>query len=191
MTKIKLCGLSRRCDIEAANELRPDYIGFVFSPKSKRYVTPEQAMEPKRMLSPEIQAVGVFVDEAPETVADLLNNGVIDMAQLHGEEDENEIAQLRRRTDKPIVKAFLQPARYMSVGGIMECWQKPLEVYNYETLKDDPLIDVDTIGLKGSSHECVQVLLPPPLKGAGMMMEGADKAAVEKLVSILNDKHII
>ena len=106
MTKIKLCGLSRRCDIEAANELRPDYIGFVFSPKSKRYVTPEQAMELKRMLSPEIQAVGVFVDEAPETVADLLNNGVIDMAQLHGEEDENEIAQLRRRTDKPIVKAF-------------------------------------------------------------------------------------
>ena len=84
----------------------------------------------------------------------------------------------------------LNPARYMSVGGIMECYQKPLEIYNYETLKDDPLIDVDTIGLKGSPTN-VYKSFSPPVKGAGMMMEGADKATVEKLVSILNDKHII
>ena len=84
----------------------------------------------------------------------------------------------------------LNPARYMSVGGIMECYQKPLEVYNYETLKDDPLIDVTTIGLKGSPTN-VYKSFSPPVKGAGMMMEGADKATVEKLVSILNDKHII
>ena len=84
----------------------------------------------------------------------------------------------------------LNTARYMSVGGIMECYQKPLEIYNYETLKDDPLIDVDTIGLKGSPTN-VYKSFSPPVKGAGMMMEGADKATVEKLVSILNDKHII
>ena len=84
----------------------------------------------------------------------------------------------------------LNDARYMSVGGIMECYQKPLEIYNYETLKDDPLIDVDTIGLKGSPTN-VYKSFSPPVKGAGMMMEGADKATVEKLVSILNDKHII
>ena len=75
-------------------------------------------------------------------------------------------------------------------GGIMECYNKPLEIYNYETLKDDPLIDVDTIGLKGSPTN-VYKSFSPPVKGAGMMMEGADKATVEKLVSILNDKHII
>lgn len=84
----------------------------------------------------------------------------------------------------------LNEARYMSVGGIMECYQKPLEIYNYETLKDDPLIDVTTIGLKGSPTN-VYKSFSPPVKGAGMMMEGADKATVEKLVSILNDKHII
>ena len=84
----------------------------------------------------------------------------------------------------------LNDARYMSVGGIMECYNKPLEIYNYETLKDDPLIDVDTIGLKGSPTN-VYKSISPPVKGAGMMMEGADKATVEKLVSILNDKHII
>ena len=106
MTKIKFCGLSRPCDIEVANELRPEYIGFVFAPESRRYVTPEKAMELKQMLLPEIKAVGVFVNENTETIADLLNNGVIDIAQLHGDEDGDYIKRLRQLTDKPIIKAF-------------------------------------------------------------------------------------
>lgn len=106
MTKIKLCGLSRLCDIEAANGLKPDYIGFVFASKSKRYVTYEKAAELKSRLSPEIQAVGVFVNEHPQDVAKLLQNGIIDIAQLHGDEDEDYITQLRLLTDKPIIKAF-------------------------------------------------------------------------------------
>lgn len=106
MTRIKLCGLSRACDIEAANELKPEYIGFVFAKKSKRYITPEKAAELKRLLDPEIKAVGVFVNEDPETVADLLDSGIIDIAQLHDSEDENYIKQLRQLTDKPIIKAF-------------------------------------------------------------------------------------
>ena len=106
MTKIKLCGLSRLCDIEAANELKPDYIGFVFASKSKRYVTYEKATELKSRLSPEIQAVGVFVNEHPQDVVKLLQNGIIDIAQLHGNEDEDYITHLRLLTDKPIIKAF-------------------------------------------------------------------------------------
>lgn len=106
MTRIKLCGLSRPCDIEAANALQPEYIGFVFAPKSRRYVTPERAADLRRLLAPGIQAVGVFVDEAPETAAQLLDSGVIDMAQLHGEEDEGYIRRLKRLTDRPIIKAF-------------------------------------------------------------------------------------
>lgn len=106
MTKIKLCGLSRPCDIEAVNELKPDYIGFVFAPESRRYVTYEKAEELKRRLSPEIRAVGVFVNELPQNVARLLQNGIIDMAQLHGDEDEDYIAKLRLLTDKKIIRAF-------------------------------------------------------------------------------------
>lgn len=106
MTKIKLCGLSRFCDIEAANELKPDYIGFVFASKSRRYVTYEKAMELKSFLSSQIQAVGVFVNESPQTVAKLLQNGMIDIAQLHGDEDEDYITQLRLLTNKPVIKAF-------------------------------------------------------------------------------------
>lgn len=106
MTRIKLCGLCRPCDIEAANQLRPDYIGFVFASGSKRYVSPEQAGEFKKMLNPEIRAVGVFVDETPEKVAELLNTGVIDMAQLHGSEDEAYLSRLRRLSQKTVIQAF-------------------------------------------------------------------------------------
>lgn len=106
MTKIKLCGLSRPCDIKAANELNPDYIGFVFAPKSKRYVSPDKVVELKRLLAPEIQAVGVFVNEHPRNVAKLLKKGIIEIAQLQGDEDEDYIAQLRLFTEKPIIKAF-------------------------------------------------------------------------------------
>lgn len=106
MTKIKFCGLSRPCDIEAANELKPEYVGFVFAEKSKRYITPEKAKELKQLLDPEIKVVGVFVNEDPKRVACLLNNDIIDIAQLHGSEDENYIRRMRDLTDKPIIKAF-------------------------------------------------------------------------------------
>ena len=106
MTKIKLCGMKRTADIQAANRLKPDYIGYVFASKSKRYVTPEQAAGLKAILDPDISAVGVFVNETPETVAELLNSSVIDIAQLHGSEDEEYLAELRKLTDKPLIKAF-------------------------------------------------------------------------------------
>ena len=115
MVKIKICGLKRIEDIEAANELCPEYIGFVFADFSHRYVDKETAVKLKACLSPGIQAVGVFVDEDISFVAELMNEGVIDIAQLHGTEDNGYIEELRRLTsgaakdqaDKPrIIKAF-------------------------------------------------------------------------------------
>lgn len=106
MTVIKLCGLRRPLDIVAANGLKPDYIGFVFARKSKRYVEPEKAMELKQLLLPDIKAVGVFVNEELPVVADLLNKGVIDVAQLHGSESEEYVAELKKATGKPVIRAF-------------------------------------------------------------------------------------
>lgn len=106
MTKIKLCGLTRPEDIRAANALKPEFIGFVFAPKSKRYVSPRQAETLKALLSPQIRAVGVFVNVEIESVAELLNSGVIDLAQLHGNEEEGYIQKLRARTGSPILQAF-------------------------------------------------------------------------------------
>ena len=106
MTKIKFCGLTGESDIDAANELRPEYIGFVFAPKSKRYVTPERAAELKRQLAAGIKAVGVFVNDDLYHVAELLNRGIIDIAQLHGSEDEEYIGHLRQLTGKSIIRAY-------------------------------------------------------------------------------------
>lgn len=106
MTRMKFCGLSRVCDIESANELKPDYVGFVFAPGSRRYVAPEKAMELKRQLSSEIQTVGVFVNEQMQDIVKWLQDDVIDIVQLHGDEDEEYITRLRSYTDKQIIKAF-------------------------------------------------------------------------------------
>ena len=103
--KIKICGLTRPEDIVCVNQLQPDYIGFVFWPRSRRYVTREQATQLKALLSPAIQAVGVFVDAPWEEVAGLLADGVIDIAQLHGEESEEDIRYLRAATGRPVIKA--------------------------------------------------------------------------------------
>ena len=106
MTKIKLCGLMRVCDIEAANAVQPDYIGFVFAPKSKRFVSREQAAVLKERLDSSIQAVGVFVNEDTGRIADLLNRHIIDIAQLHGTETAEDSRKLRTLTGKPVIQAF-------------------------------------------------------------------------------------
>ena len=106
MTRIKMCGIRRPEDISAVNEIRPDCIGFVFFPGSRRYIAPEAAASLRALLAPGIQAVGVFVDESPDTVARLLREGVIDLAQLHGHEDELYLSRLRQLTDRPLIQAF-------------------------------------------------------------------------------------
>ncbi len=106
MTKIKLCGLTRPCDISYANALHPDYIGFVFAPGSRRFLSAQAAAQLQRELHPGIVPVGVFVDEAPETIAGLLKQGIIKAVQLHGNEDEAYLEHLRTLTDSPVIKAF-------------------------------------------------------------------------------------
>ena len=111
MTRIKLCGLTREEDVATANELQPDYVGFVFWPRSRRCVSPETARLLKAQLDTRIAAVGVFVDAPADQVAGLLDDGTIDIAQLHGHEDDAYIAAVRSLLPEPaqkvLVKAFV------------------------------------------------------------------------------------
>ena len=84
----------------------------------------------------------------------------------------------------------LNTPRYMSVSGVFEAYSKPLTTFDYEALKDDPLIDKTTIGLKGSPTNIFKSFTPPQ-KGAGIMLEGNDRKTCDKLASILIEKHII
>lgn len=102
--KIKICGLFRMEDIDYANKVNPDYIGFVFA-KSKRQVSMETAAEMKKALKPEIKAVGVFVDAPVNLVTEYLSKGIIDIAQLHGNETEDDIKYIKSVTSKPVIKA--------------------------------------------------------------------------------------
>lgn len=106
MSKIKLCGLRRPCDIEYVNALAPEYIGFVFAEKSKRYVTPDTAERLRKQLNKDIIPVGVFVNEKIENIVDLLHRNIIEAVQLHGTEDEAYIQALRQQTNSTIIHAF-------------------------------------------------------------------------------------
>ena len=87
------------------------------------------------------------------------------------------------------IKELNEP-RYMSVYGVFDCYSKPYEVLDYNALKDDPLIDPSTIGLMGSPTN-ILTSFTPPQKGAGMMLEGADKATCDQLAGIMAAKHMI
>ena len=105
MTKIKICGLSRLADIAAVNAARPDYIGFVFA-KSKRQVDFETARALKQALDPGIAAVGVFVNHPVAEIIALAAAGIIDLIQLHGDEDEATVRLLQAQTALPVIRAL-------------------------------------------------------------------------------------
>lgn len=119
MTKIKICGLTQIDDILAVNQYEPDYIGFVFAKKSRRFISVQQADKLKQQLSEKITAVGVFVNEAKERIAELLNQDIIQIAQLHGNEDEQEICWIKRQTGKPVIKAVSVHTKVDAA-----CWQE-------------------------------------------------------------------
>ena len=104
--RIKFCGLSRAEDMETASRLMPELIGFVFAKKSPRYVTGEEAGKLRKHLAPGILPVGVFVDEDPECILELIREGTIRAVQLHGSEGNEYIRFLKSKTVFPVIRAF-------------------------------------------------------------------------------------
>jgi phosphoribosylanthranilate isomerase len=121
MMKIKICGLTRPQDIEAVNEAMPDFAGFVFAP-SKRRIDRHTARVYKSRLNPRIKTVGVFVNETPEFVAELCGEGIIDLVQLHGEEDDAYISTLRTKVPNEIIRAVrVKDARDLQAAKNLTC----------------------------------------------------------------------
>ncbi len=104
--KIKICGLKSLEDISFINEAQVDFAGFIFAKESKRRISLNQAIEMKKSLSENIQSIGVFVNEKIETILDVTNAKVIEIIQLHGNEDNEYINILKSKTDLKIIKAF-------------------------------------------------------------------------------------
>ena len=87
MAKLKICGLKRVEDIDYVNELKVDYIGFILSAGYKRSIDFKTAQSLKNRLSKDIKAVGVFVDEDKKYIDYYIKNNIIDIVQLHGNEE--------------------------------------------------------------------------------------------------------
>ncbi len=105
MTKIKICGIVRPVDAYAVNLCRPDYAGFVFAENRRRTVSSDHAEMLRDIISCDVKAVGVFQNNEPEYILKLCERGIIDLIQLHGDEDERYIHYLRLHTSLPIIKA--------------------------------------------------------------------------------------
>lgn len=111
MARIKICGLRREDDIRYVNELKPDYIGFILTGGFRRSIDRETAKRLKSKLSPCIKAVGVFVNDSMENINYFLENGIIDIVQLHGAETPDFCSQI----SAPVIKYF-NPADFKKIN---------------------------------------------------------------------------
>lgn len=169
MNKIKICGLRRQEDIAIVNRYRPDFIGFVFS-KSPRRIDFDQARMLKSNLDAKIQAVGVFVNEPIERIEKLCRCKVIDMVQLHGDEDAEYIRLLRSRISCNIMKAV----RVQSAEQVLEA---------EKTKCDFLLLDAyckDKYGGSGESFNWDKI--PKELTKAFFLAGGIHTGNVEKAI---------
>ncbi len=130
MQKIKLCGMMKPCDIEYANQVKPDFVGFIFA-NTRRKISATQAKEFREALDAEIPAVGVFVNEDISVITSLVQDGCIDMVQLHGEEDADYIRRLREVCDVPVIKAV----KVQTVEQIRQAAELPVDYLLLDTYR--------------------------------------------------------
>lgn len=160
MQKIKLCGMMKPCDIEYANRVKPDLVGFVFA-NTRRKISLAQAKQFREALDAEIPTVGVFVNEDIPVIASLVQDGCIDMIQLHGEEDADYIRRLREICDVPVIKAV----KVQTVEQIRQAAALPVDYL---------LLDTYRKGVLGGTGEAFDwELLREAKAAAGDTAEGA------------------
>jgi phosphoribosylanthranilate isomerase len=105
-TRIKICGLSREEDIAAAVAAGADAVGFVFYPKSPRYVTPQRAAELIAQLPPFVTATGLFVNASTEEVAATVAQAPLSLLQFHGDETHEQCAAAAAAANRPFMRVF-------------------------------------------------------------------------------------
>lgn len=167
MVKVKICGLKRSEDIQIVNHLRPDFAGFVFA-KSKRQVDEKTAETLRKELSNEIPAVGVFVNEDREKIRYLCEKGIIQIIQLHGDENAEYIAELKKMLPEiPIIKAVrVRTAEEILAAEKQECDYLLLDTY---------VEDVYGGSGKGFDKKLIPVLKKPYFLAGGLNAENVNE----------------
>ena len=149
-TRIKICGLTRECDVDAAVAAGADAIGFVFYPPSPRYVTPQRAAELARRIPPFVDVVGLFVNAAPEDVLASCAQVPISLLQFHGDETPEYCQQFAR--------PWLRAARVREGLDLIEFARSFADARGL-------LLDAFVEGYGGGGHVFDWTLIPPDLPG--------------------------
>ncbi|MBU9737995.1 phosphoribosylanthranilate isomerase [Diplocloster agilis] len=170
MTKVKICGLRTPDDIGYVNQLKPDYAGFVFAP-SKRQVSLLLALRMRVRLAPQIRAVGVFVNEPLETVAALCRQKIIDIVQLHGDEDASYIGRLKEQTAVPVIRAV----RVQNKEQVLEAEQLPCDYLLLDTFVEGQY--------GGSGKQFDPSLIPEQLQKPYFLAGGLDEHNVREILT--------
>ena len=180
--KIKICGLKREEDVEHVNRWKPDYVGFVFAGE-KRKIDYDTAKKLKSRLLPELQVVGVFVNEKHEFICRLVKDDIIHIVQLHGDEDADYIQQLKvelqanAKKDIPIVKAV----RVKNTKQVLEAEQLPVDYLLLDAFKD---------GEYGGSGKVFNHELIPHLNKPYFLAGGIDCKNVMEIIGKIRIKNV-
>ena len=150
--KIKICGLTRKEDVLAVNQWKPDYAGLVFAP-GKRQLTAEKARELRELLLPEIPSVGVFVNSPMESILSLAENGTVNLIQLHGDEDDAYILELKKRLPSPL--PIIKAVRVQRTEDMIRAEELPADFL---------LFDTYIKGLYGGSGRTFEWTMIPAIK---------------------------
>ena len=166
-TRIKICGLTREEDVDAAVVAGADAVGFVFHPPSPRFVTPQRAAELARRIPPFVAVVGLFVNTTPETVLAACDSVPISLLQFHG--DEN--AAFCRQFARP----YLRAARVRPGLDLLEF---------AGTFRDARglLLDAFVEGYGGGGEVFDWSLIPPGLSGFLVLSGGLTAANVGEAI---------
>lgn len=180
--KIKICGLRRKEDVDYVNLRRPDMVGFVFA-GAKRRIDYETAKMLKKNLNPEMKAVGVFVNADMEYIDRLVADDIIDIVQLHGDEDEAYIQSLRQsfrqmgKQDTPVIKAV----RVKSTEQVLEAEKLPVDYL---------LLDAFTEEEYGGSGKVFNHALIPNLEKPYLLAGGIGCDNVVEIIDSLKEKNV-
>lgn len=169
MPKIKICGLRREEDIAYANELSPDFAGFIMAP-SRRRVSDGEAVILREKLRRDIPAVGVFVNQPVSEIAACAAQGAFDWIQLHGDENEEVIRELKKCVPMPIIKAV----RVKSERDCLQADKLSCEYLLFDTFSEE--------GYGGTGQTFSWEMIPPNLKHPYFLAGGIDCTNIEKAV---------
>ena len=165
--RIKICGLTREADVDAAVAAGADALGFVFYPPSPRYVTAQRAAELAKRIPPFVDVVGLFVNESPQLVHAACAMVPINVLQFHGDEDAAYCRQFAR--------PYLRAARVRPGLDLVEFARSFPDARGL-------LLDAFVEGYGGGGHVFDWTLIPPDLPGFLVLSGGLTATNVAEAI---------